>query len=618
MMRHFFEVREESNMETVSKTRLRRSFGIKLLGFISMLAIAFGCTPRGPGAKRVGLKHVESREFESKHLWKHEFERDILSIYFTPGGIITAVTSDESDKHVLEKSYFCPSTGKLLWHGPMNSCLLVADTPYPVLLFKAEEGATELVCYSPDGMRELWHKRVDGKLLYVASDPAEDTVFTVTVTGPLNSPGTQQEALLTFFSIRNGERLFDISLGKLFPSYATPDDIVFCFDRVAYFAFGGTAAAVSMKTGKLVWRESLATTKVEHGMPRNMWHSVNGGTVFVSGKHVHLFSATDGILWNTHVGEGVYPRTVREVDGGMLLSYWMVQGAGVMLLDIGDGRVLWKHETSGKKKEVLSPRGIVTSGDSTLYSVDGKIISVNLKDGSERFVSDVGVEKKVYADFGFLLEQGGNAVLLGNRNVRAHDVLTGDLIWALEEFETPYATWNRYYAWVMNLQESLMMAGDVSGLSDPGPGLQIYTFYRTDLDWNMNIPVISRDSMDLRELSAKLATIMGKIVPSLDTVGIGSAAKPGTGIGGLRPGRYASFMNSLQKFVATTFEGNLTVVDLRTGQTTFHTILSGGTQCCPVAFADSSMKWAIQTYEPLGFFCKKKTVIDVFRLQLPE
>jgi outer membrane protein assembly factor BamB len=532
--------------------------------------------------------------------------------------VVTILTKSILDEKLILKWYLSPETGKVIWKGPLVSGLLIADKPYPVLLVAAEGGQPELICFSFDGERKLWHKRPAGKILYAGSDPTEKVVFTVMTTDITTSQNVSQKIKFSCYSIETGRLLFETTLSDLFLSPATSNDIVTCSNGIAYFAFGGAAAAISMTSGKLLWKERLDTTIVRRGSPVNIWHAFDAGAVFVSDKYVHLFSDRKGMLWKTDIGPGVYLRTISLVDTGILLSYWLKRGVGVMLLDRRDGKILWKHNTMGKKEEVISPKGIVALKDTVLYSVDRKLIAVNLHDGTERFVSEVEVKSKVYADFGLLLERGGNAVLLGNWNVRAHDVTTGDVVWAITGFETPYVTWSRYMAFASSLQAGVMMASDTAFGTAYGrdvAGLyREYTFRRWSSDWNLNIPVVTRDTMIDKEISAA----MGEKIPSLNRVGIGSAAKPGPMRGGMIPGRYVSFLNSKQKFVATTFEANLAVVDLETGATIFYQILSGGTQCSPYAFTDSSLKWVIQTYEPVGFFCKKQRGIDVLKIQPPE
>jgi hypothetical protein len=375
---------------------------------------------------------------------------------------------------------------------------------------------------------------------------------------------------------------------------------------------------------------------VQTNLPINLWHSIKGGAVFVSDNVVHLFSENGGVLWKADIGEDLRPRSITAVDAGVLLNYWLGNGVGVMLLDIHDGKVLWKHNTIVKKKKIFSPEGILIVNDTVLYSVGGKLISVNLRDGSERFTADTGVKDQKKSTFRFLLERGGKAVLLGDWNVRAHDINTGDVAWGFMEFETPLKTYKKYKAFATRMMAAAMemqsvmqnyidTAGKVDHLGRPirhSPGAQQYhleaqQYFREamrelSLDWNLNMVMLTRD------YNRKQAVAKGKPVHSLDMIGMGLTANPGKGRGGMSPEKFGAFMNSRQKFVATTFEGEFAVVNLETGSATYYTVLSGGTQCSPVAFADSSISRLIEIYQPVGFFCKEDKIIDVLRLPPPE
>jgi hypothetical protein len=128
-------------------------------------------------------------------------------------------------------------------------------------------------------------------------------------------------------------------------------------------------------------------------------------------------------------------------------------------------------------------------------------------------------------------------------------------------------------AFASSLSAGVMMASDTAFGTAYGhdvAGLyREYTFRRWSSDWNLNIPVVTRDTMIDKEMSAA----MGEGFPSLNRIGIGSVAKPGPMRGGMIPGKYVSFLNSQQKFVAATFQANLAVVDLESGATIFYQIL---------------------------------------------
>jgi outer membrane protein assembly factor BamB len=211
----------------------------KLLCLISVLVTIILSCALGP--KQVGSKHKEP-----SHLWRHGFNGQVLSVYFTPGGMVTAVTQTDSEEEPDHIWYFNSDTGDVIWNGPMDSGALVSDVPLPVFLLLTEDGKADLVCIALDGSGELWRKRTEGEILYAGADPVEKIAFTVTVPKPLSSSTLVQEASISAFSIETGISLSDISLGEISHKYITPDNILSFSDGIAYFVYGGTAAALSI------------------------------------------------------------------------------------------------------------------------------------------------------------------------------------------------------------------------------------------------------------------------------------------------------------------------------------------------------------------------------------
>jgi len=574
------------------------------------------CTP---GPKIKGDKQYVSSTQVSSQGWNHTFNEEIISLYFTPGGLISIWTRSKFEKEMPQQWFFNPKNGVKIWNGSINSGLLVTDRPSPVFLLRMESEKVAMVCISPDDGKELWRKQTEDKIIYAGANPASEVVFLISIPEYKKSLGNTSEAVFRAFSITNGTEVFKTALGKLTLTLATPDDIVSISDGLAYFAYGGKAIAFSMSSGEMIWQESLASTIVKKEPHINFWHPTRGGMIFVSGHHVHLFSQKSGVVWNRDIGDDLFPRTIEVVDAGVLLSYWWDRGVGVMLLDSRNGKILWNHKTA-TEKEIRSPKGIVVLEDSVLYSVNNKLISVNLRDGSERFTSKTGEKAKVYADFKYLLKKGGRAVFIGDWNITALDTRTGKVAWGFTGFETPYATWAGYAKFAQALTIGTRMA---EHSMHPTPGIQYYYLNKYDTS-NLNIPILNKNDIFIggkryrREDVAKVFELLGSGEHFLHMIGIGSAVKPGALRGGVHPEKYAAFMNSLQTIVSATFKGNIAVVHLETGALTFHSILSGGTQCSPVAFADSAMHRIIEVYQPVGLFCKKTKMVDILEMKTPN
>ena len=224
----------------------------KLLCLFTVLMIAtMGC---GLRPKQIGANHLEPNP-----LWKHKFDKKVLSVYFSPSGMVTVVTESASEEQMDHIWYFNSDTGKIVWDGSMDSGSLVSDTPLPIFLLQVEDGKEDLVCKAFGGEGEMWRKRPDGEILYAAVDPFSKIVFVVTVPKPLTSNALVQEVFVRAFSIETGDGLYEISLGKIFHKYVTPDNILSFSDGIAFFVYGGTAVAFTTSSGKLIWKDNLQT-----------------------------------------------------------------------------------------------------------------------------------------------------------------------------------------------------------------------------------------------------------------------------------------------------------------------------------------------------------------------
>ena len=558
-------------------------------------------------------------EQPSHHVWKHDFKEALVSIYFTPNSVITALTQKGETAAPPTKWILSPVSGSILWNGPMDKGMLIADDPIPVMLIQSEENKLHLVASSYDNGSGMWQQQITENLIYAGSDRSGNSVFIVTTSE--SSTGTGKLAVLTSFSMATGEERFRTPLGSI-PSFNyTPNDIVHISDKVLYFAYGGIIAAVSDKDGTLLWRQEKQSTHSENWLPLNLWHPTDDGVLFCSGHRLNAFSGQTGVIWQADLGAERYPRTIKLTPWGILISYWLSEGTGVLLVDEKSGNIVWHKDYVVNKKEVWSPKGICVHNDSVLYSADGKLISLRIDSGTEQFLKELDVKEEEYQDFVLLLETNEGAVLVGNRSIRAHSGISGELAWSIMGFETPYASWNRYMAFATHFSAGAQMGMDTAFGTDGGslgmyPWVRTYTVTRLDPNANLNVPVVTRESNLRRELEAMADHAMGSANRSLNQVGIGSSTKPGLGRGGSNPTRFASFMNSLQGVVAVKFKGNLAVVNLKNGSTTFYPIFPS-VQCSPYAISDSSIRWIVELYEPVGFFCEN-TVIDVFRVAPPE
>lgn len=585
----------------------------------SMAALLYGCG--GPKPQFIGLESKEPTSLPSKALWDYEFKGALQSIYFTPNSLLTTITASHLEGDLPVKSYFSPESGKVIWQGPIDQGLLIADTPYPVLLSIAEKQRPKLACYTYNGDEIRWQLKPEGNLLFTGSDTTLKLVFTLT-SDLMFAKSESQQVVLSALSVETGKEQFSVVLGGV-QNLLAPDDIIFCNKDVLYFFHGGIAAAISIHTGKILWKHKVDIPAEDQMLPINLWKASPEGALLVSGRHVLYMSGKKGIAWHNELPKGIFPRTISFEDQGSYVSYWLVNGAGVLRLDNNKGTIVWRNEQFVNDNNVWSPKGFVSTSDSLYYSVDKKLISINKTDGSDHYLQKLDISDNEYSDYKLLLKRGGRLVLLGARNVQSYKLKSGELDWGIIDFETPYATWDRYmantsvfevavYSGVSQLQSGTPIGATPTGI----PGVYKYEFRRANPNANLSVPVISRQRGIKNLLQSISVDLMGGKESNLNRVGISSAAKPGTGRSGMIPGRYSSFVNSLQQVVAVDFKANVAVVDLNTGDMATYPLLPS-VQCSPYAVTDSAIKWIVEIYEPVGLFCNDRR-IDFFKIKAPN
>lgn len=589
------------------------------ISFCLMVATLCGCG--GPRPIVIGLDSNKPADLPSTKMWEYEFKGALQSIYFTPNSILTTITAPQQQGALPVKSYFSPEEGNLIWQGSLNEGLLIADTPFPILLTISEDKRLNLACYSYSGDEIRWQVEPKGTLLYSSSDKTQNILLVLT-THSSQLKSKSQEAVLTSYSLETGNEIFSTVLTGVDQNLYTPDDILFCSKDVLYFCYGGITLAMSSQTGKVLWNHKANIPKEDQLLPVNYWEECPDGVMLVSGRHVFSLSERQGLLWHVKLPERIFPRSISYDESGLLMSYWLPDGAGILKLDVDNGHVVWHNEQIASSKEIWSPKGFVSTLDSIIYSANRKLISLDKHDGTEKYARKLDIPYKEYSDYKLLLKRDSNLILLGARNVQSYKPETGKLEWGIKGFETPYATWDRYMAYSSQFKTaaysgaSQFSGGQPIGSTPTGiRGVYRYEVRRVNPEANINVPVITRKRTITDLLESIPVNSIGAEHSSLNRVGIGSAAKPGLGRSGMIPGRYSSFVNSLQKVVAVNFQANVAVVDLNNGRM-FNYPLLPSVQCSPFAVTDSAIKWMVEIYEPVGLFCNSRK-IDFFKIKAP-
>ena len=236
--------------------------------------------------------------------------------------------------------------------------------------------------HSPEtGLLQEWPK--DGPKLLWQTTNALGGFSTPVVVGEriylLGSEGTEESVLA--FAIKDGSRVWAAKLGKAGrpeqqPSYpgarSTPT-----VDGKFLFALGsdGDLVCLEIASGKEVWRKHLRT---DFGGQYGEWAYaesplVDGDKVIVTpgstnATVVALNKKTGDVIWKCAVPEGsaagYSSAIIAEFSG--VRQYVQFLSSGLMGIEPGTGKLLWRHEKSGKG----SPAVIITplAGDGMIYS----------------------------------------------------------------------------------------------------------------------------------------------------------------------------------------------------------------------------------------------------------